>query len=312
MSDRILDFADGAAYLRVRNDQLIVERKDQPEVSTPLCEVAALLLTHPQATCSQPVLARLMSLGGVVIVCDDKHLPVGMMLPLTGHSIQTERFAAQAAAPLPVRKRLWKEIIRRKILAQADLLQQLHGDDHGLTEIAQSVRSGDPSNREAVASRRYWAALFDNASPLHKGGSQGGLFRRRFDAPDANRLLNYGYAVLRAVVGRAICAAGLHPSLGLHHHNRYNPFCLADDLMEPYRPIVDAAVVEHVGSHGHDAPLDRPGKQALLEPILGRYRADGEVRTLFDIAARTAVSLAKVFLKQSSRLDYPNELTDAK
>src|SRR3990167_2387750 len=101
VSDRILDFADGAAYLRVRKDQLIVERKDQPEVSTPLCEVAALLLTHPQATCSQPVLARLMSLGGVVIVCDDKHLPVGMMLPLTGHSIQTERFAAQAAAPPP-------------------------------------------------------------------------------------------------------------------------------------------------------------------------------------------------------------------
>lgn len=300
MTDRILDFADGTAYLRVRNDQLVVERKEQPEVSTPLCEVAALILTNPQVLCSQPVMARLMGHGGVVIVCDERHLPVGMMLPLTGHTVQTERFAAQAAAPLPLRKRLWKDIVHRKILAQGDLLRQLRGDDHGLTEIARSVRSGDPSNREAVASRRYWPALFDDPN-----------FHRRFDAPDANRLLNYGYAVLRAVVGRAICAAGLHPSLGLHHHNRYNPFCLTDDLMEPYRPIVDAAVVEHVGSHGHDAPLDRTGKQALLEPILGRYRADGEVRTLFDIAARTAVSLAKVFLKQSTRLDYPNELTDA-
>jgi len=311
VSDRILDFADAGAYLRVRNDQLIVERKDQPEVSTPLCEVATLVLTHPQATCSQPLMARLMAHGGAVIVCDDSHLPVGMMLPLTGHSVQTERFAAQAAAPLPMRKRLWRDIIRRKIIAQADLLRQLRRDDHGLTAIARSVRSGDPSNREAVASRRYWPALFDIASPLEKGGPEGGLFRRRFAAPDANRLLNYGYAVLRAVMGRAICAAGLHPSLGLHHHNRYNPFCLADDLMEPYRPLVDAAVVEHVGRCGHDAPLDRLGKQALLEPLLGRYRADGEVRTLFDLAARTAVSLAKVFLKQSTCLDYPNDLSDA-
>jgi len=246
------------------------------------------------------MLADLMQAGGAFVVCDDRHLPVGMMLPLTGHSIQAERFAAQAAAPLPVKKRLWKQIVRRKILAQADLLRQLRGDDHGLIAIARSVRSGDPSNREAVASRRYWPALFDDPT-----------FRRRFDAPDVNRLLNYGYAVLRAVVGRAICAAGLHPSLGLHHHNHYDPFCLADDLMEPYRPLVDAAVVEHVGCYGHDAPLDRAGKEALLGAILSRYRADGEVRTLFDIAARTAVSLAKVFLKQSSSLDYPKEFTDA-
>jgi CRISPR-associated protein Cas1 len=223
-----------------------------------------------------------------------------MMLPVTGHSVQTERFAAQADAPAPVRKRLWKQVVRCKILAQADLLQRLRGDDQGLTAVSRSVRSGDPSNREAVASRRYWSALFDDPG-----------FRRRFDAPDANRLLNYGYAVLRAVVGRAICAAGLHPSLGLHHHNRYNPFCLADDLMEPYRPLIDSAVVEHVGCYGTDAPLDRVGKQALLEAILARYRADGEVRTLFDLAARTAVSLAKVYLKQSSDLDYPKKLSDA-
>ncbi len=300
MTDRILDFAEGAAYLRVRNDQLVVERKDQPEVSTPLSEVAALVLSHPQATCSQPVLARLMAYGGAVIVCDDSRLPVGMMLPLAGHTTQTERFVSQAAAPLPLRKQLWKQIVRRKILAQADLLRPLRGDDHGLAEIARSVRSGDASNREAVASRRYWPALFDDPD-----------FHRRFAAPDANRQLNYGYAVLRAVVGRAICAAGLHPSLGLHHHNRYNPYCLADDLMEPYRPLVDAAVVTVVGSRGQDAPLDRAVKQTLLETILARYRADGEVRTLFDIAATTAVSLAKVYLKESDRLEYPNELTDA-
>lgn len=300
MTDRILDFAEGAAYLRVRNDQLIVERKDRPDFSTPLAEIAAIVLAHPQASASQPVLARLMSLGGTVIVCDDRSMPVGMMLPIAGHTTQTERLAAQAAAPLPLKKRLWKQIIQTKIRAQGDLLIQIHGADHGLTEIAKAVPSGDSTNREAVASRRYWSALFGDIP-----------FRRRFDAPDANRLLNYGYAVLRAVVGRAICAAGLHPSIGLHHHNRYNAFCLADDLMEPYRPLVDAVVVEHVGCFGHDAPLDRAGKEALLGAVLRRYRADGEVRTLFDICTRTAVSLVRAYQKQSGPLEYPKELRDA-
>jgi CRISPR-associated protein Cas1 len=300
MTERIIDLAESAAYLRVQNRQLIIERRGVEPVSTPLSEVAAVIASHPQVQCSIPMLADLMEAGGAVIVCNDQCLPVGMMLPLTAHSVQTERFSAQAAAALPVKKRLWKQIVRRKIDAQAALLTELRGDDHGLGAIARSVRSGDPSNREAVASRRYWPALFDDPN-----------FRRRFDAPDANRFLNYGYAVLRAVVGRAICAAGLHPSLGLHHHNRYNPFCLADDLMEPYRPLVDAAVVEHVGCFGQDAPLDSSGKQALLGAILKRYRADGEVRTLFDIVSRTAVSLARVFLRQSRELEYPNDLSDA-
>lgn len=300
MTDRILDFSDGAAYLRVGNAQLVVERKDEPNVTVPLCEVAAIVLTHSQATCSQPVLARLMTHGGAVVVCDSTHLPVGIMLPIQGHSVQTQRFAAQAAAPLPLKKRLWKQIVQTKIRAQADLLRDLRGEDYGLGKIAAGVRSGDASNREAVASRRYWPALFGDPT-----------FRRRFDAPDANRLLNYGYAVLRAVVGRGICAAGLHPSLGLHHHNRYNAFCLADDLMEPYRPLVDSAVVGHVGAYGSDAQLDRIGKQALLEAILARYQADGEVRTLFDLCSRTAVSLAKVFLKESDRLEYPKQIGDA-
>ncbi len=300
MTDRILDFAGGAAYLHLQNDQLIVERKDWPDVSTPIAEIAAIILAHPQASASQPLLARLMSLGGAVIVCDDRSLPVGMMLPLAGHTTQTERLAAQAAAPLPLKKRLWKQIVQTKIRAQSELLHQLHGADHGLVEIARTVQAGDASNREAVAARRYWPALFGDST-----------FRRRFDAPDANRLLNYGYAVLRAVVGRAVCAAGLHPSLGLHHHNRYNAYCLADDLMEPYRPLVDAAVVEHVGAVGHDAPLDRAGKESLLGAILRRYCADGEVRTVFDLCSRTAVSLARAYLKQSDRLDYPKELRDA-
>lgn len=299
MTDRVIDLAESSAYLRVENRQLIIERDGAEPVSAPLAEVAAVIAAHPQVRCSQPMLAELMAAGGAFIVCDRRSQPVGLMLPLVGNVLQTQRIAAQVAAPLPLRKRLWKQIVSRKIEAQAELLHELHGDDHGLPELARTVRTGDASNREAVASRRYWPALFEDPG-----------FRRRFDAPDANRLLNYGYAVLRAIVGRAICGAGLHPSIGLHHHHRENAFCLADDLMEPYRPLIDAAVVEHVRC-GRGTELDRPAKTALLETVLGRYRADGEVRTLFDLCAKTAVSLVRVLEGQSERLDYPKRLTDA-
>lgn len=300
MTDRIIDFSEGKAYLRVRHEQLVVQRDEGPDVTTPIEEVAALVLSHPRVTATQSVMHKLMAAGGALVVCDDASLPVGLMLPIRGNTVQTERFAAQAAASVPTKKRLWKQIVQTKIRMQADLLESLYGADHGLGEIARTVRSGDPDNREAFAARRYWNALFGDSG-----------FRRRFDAPDQNRHLNYGYAVLRAITGRAVCAAGLHPSLGLHHHNRYNAFCLADDLMEPYRTVVDAAVVESVNSHGADAPLDRAGKARLLEPILGRHRVDGEARTLFDIVARTAVSLAKLYMNESDRLEYPKRWADA-
>jgi len=300
MTDRILDLSETPAYLRVRYEQLVVEREAAEPVTVPISEIAALILAHPQVRCSQPVLAAVMEHGGTVIACNERHLPVGLMLPTTGHGTQAERFAAQAAAPRPTRKRLWRCIVRAKIRAQAALLVELRGDDFGLAEMIPQVRSGDPDNVEAQAARRYWPALFDDPG-----------FIRRFDADDQNRFLNYGYAVLRAAVGRAICGAGLHPSLGLHHHNRYDAFCLADDLMEPYRPLVDAAVVEHVASFGRDAPLDRAGKQAILAAILGLYRSSGEARTLFDWVARTATSLARAFLGGEPRLFFPRGLTRA-
>lgn len=299
MTDRILDLSESPAYLRIRNRQLVIERKDADDVSVPISEVAAVIAAHPQASCSQPVLAELMAAGGAFIVCDDALLPIGLMLPIQANELQTQRIIAQAAAPLPLKKKLWRQIIRRKISAQADLLRDLRGNDRGLSHIAAEVRSGDTTNREAVASRRYWTALFDDPD-----------FRRDRQREDQNRLLNYGYAVLRAVMGRAICAAGLHPSLGVHHHNRENSFCLADDLMEPYRPLIDAAVVEHLAC-GLGSELTRTSKQALLECILARYLADGEARTLFEICSRTAASLARAYLKECDKLEYPKELRDA-
>lgn len=294
MTERLLDISESPAYLHVENAQLVIEREGRECARLPLTEAGAVVLTHPQVVCTLGTLAGLMEAGGAVVVCGRQHSPVGLLLPTTGHFSQAQRFALQAAAPLPLRKRLWQQVVRAKIRAQAALLSEMRGTTGGLLELAGLVRSGDPANIEARAARVYWPLLFADDS-----------FHRRRDAEDANRLLNYGYAVLRGLVGRAICAVGLHPSIGLHHHNRYDPFCLADDLMEPYRPLVDAAAVEHVGTYGKDVPMDRAAKEALLGAMAARYAADGEARTLFDILGSTASSLAKVFLREAKNLWFP-------
>lgn len=191
-------------------------------------------------------------------------------------------------------------MVRIKILAQAAVLMEHYGINGGLEELARQVRSGDRENLEGQAAQRYWPLLFPET-----------IFRRRFDADDQNRLLNYGYAVLRSAVGRAICAAGLHPSLGIHHHSRTNSWCLADDLMEPYRPVVDSEVVRIVGEWGPDAPLDRSNKQRLIGILHQRLEHDGESRTCLDWISRSASSLAGVYLGTRQRLVFPKGLTHA-
>jgi CRISPR-associated protein Cas1 len=293
MTDRIIDLSEGAARLSVRYEQLVIERESEP-LTVPLADLAVLIVAHPMVSYTHAVLTRLCSAGGIFILCNEKRLPVGMLLPLEGHFVQTERFADQAEAPIPIKKQLWKQIIRAKVKAQGKLLQALHGKDRGLTEIAKKVRSGDTENLEAQASRRYWPMLF------------GEDFQRDFEAEDQNRLLNYGYAVLRAIVARAICAAGLHPSLGLHHHNRYNPFCLADDLMEPFRPLVDGVVAVIVKEKGEQAPLDKETKAEIIGSLTNRrFTVEDESRTLFDILSRVASSLAAVYAGKRKSLILP-------
>jgi CRISPR-associated protein Cas1 len=294
MTDRILEISDEPARLSARGGLLVIARPGRDEVSLPFADLAVLVVSHPQVSYTQAVLAELVASGGAFVACDKRHLPVGMLLPLDAHYVQVERFAVQAQAPLPLRKRLWREIVRAKVRAQGSLLAELHGDDQGLVALAGQVRSGDPSNVEAQASRRYWPALFRDPA-----------FRRNTEAEDQNRLLNYGYAVLRAIVARAIAAAGLHPSLGLHHHNRYNSFCLADDLMEPFRPTVDKAVWDLVQSGGRDLALDRQAKTALIQAVTGRLTVQGQSRTTFDAASIAASSLVAVIEKRAKRLVLP-------
>ncbi|MCD6357005.1 MAG: type II CRISPR-associated endonuclease Cas1 [Thermoproteales archaeon] len=294
MIEHIIDISEEPARLSVRLDLLVIEQEKNGKVTIPLSEVAVLVVSHPQVSLTHHVLSGLTGSGGVFVACDDKHLPVGMMLPIVGNFAQAERFALQARAPLPVKKRCWQKIIQAKVSAQARLLDKLYGDDRGIGLLARKVKSGDSTNIEGQASKRYWPALF--ADP--------GFRRDRF-AEDQNRLLNYGYAVLRAIVARAIVGSGLHPSLGIHHHNRYDAFCLADDLMEPFRPLVDSAVALWVKDHDPESPLDRKSKEAMISALTRRFNLDGELRTLFDIVGKTASSLALIFAGKTKKLILP-------
>lgn len=294
MIDRILDFSTSPARLQVRYRQLLVDRPEQPQASVPLADLAVIVVAHPQVTYTQAVLSGLAEAGGAFVACNRQHLPVGMFLPLAAHFSQTERFVAQAAAKRPLCKRLWQQLVRAKIAAQAACLEGLYGADMGLHELIPLVRSGDPANVEARAARRYWGHLFVETE-----------FRRDRDREDENLLLNYGYAVLRAIIARAICAAGLHPSLGVHHRNRYNAFCLADDLMEPFRPTVDRAVVEYVSANDAIYRLEAAAKRHLIEAITERCELAGQQETIFTAASRLCSSLVECYLGRSDRLLLP-------
>ncbi len=293
MDDRWIDLSDNPARLNVDLGRLRIA-SGETSTTIPLSDIAALVISHPAVNLTQAVLGGIAEAGGLVIVCNSKHLPVGMLLPLNAHFTQTERMTAQVESSVPLRKQLWKQIVKAKVLAQGNLLKSLNGSDAGLSVLSRKVRSGDAVNLEAQAARKYWPALF------------GADFRRDQMAEDHNRLMNYGYAVIRAMMTRAICAVGLHPSLGLHHHNRYNPFCLADDLMEPFRPIVDSVVLQLIRKHGADVEINKELKAEFLPPLISaRYLVEDSERTLFDIFARLATNLAGVYMKTSARLSVP-------
>lgn len=295
MRDRVIDVGEIGAWLHVENGLLSIEDRDQGQLAAvPLKDVAAVVLSHPRAGISHGALTGLAQAGAVLVVCDEKRLPAAMTLPLVGHTTQTERMVLQAQASLPTHKRCWQQVVRAKIAAQSEHLRARGPEDAGLGEMISRVRSGDPDNIEGQAARRYWGALF------------GPDFRRDPTAEDANRLLNYGYAVLRAIVARAIVGAGLHPSLGMHHHNRYDAFCLADDLMEPFRPHVDRIVTSLVADLGPDVPLDSATRGRLLSIAQTRFVLDGAQRSLFDTVARVAQSYLGVLAGERPELSLPD------
>jgi len=293
MTSRVLDLTERSGKLSLKHRQLVVSLDDGAVATAPVEEIGVVVGTNPHVVYTQAALAALLECGGALVACDANHRPVGMMLPLIGHHLQVERFRQQATASRSLCKRLWRQVVRAKIGAQSALLSERLGDDRGIGPSARRVKSGDPDNVEAQAARKYWLALF------------GDDFRRDREAEDVNRLLNYGYAVLRAMTGRAICAAGLHPSVGIHHRNRYSSFSLADDLMEPFRVLIDRAVCDLLDLYGKTVALDRGSKKALIEACGARVCVEGEWRTAFDAQTRLASTLAQAFQGERNDLLLP-------
>lgn len=300
MRNRILDFSQQSGYLKLHLENLVIIQNDQEAARIPIEDIAVVVLANPEIVITQSVLAALMKKNVAVVICGPNKMPAGMSMSLWANYVQTERFRYQIEASKPVRKRLWRQIVQVKVRMQGRLLETLHGDDYGLTDLAGIVASGDTGNIEARAARKYWANLFKECD-----------FKRDVNAEDQNRMLNYGYAILRSVVARALCASGLHLSLGLHHRNRYNPFVLADDIMEPFRPLVDFRVVACVQENGPGSPLDSQVKKALIGGILSIYRYQEEERTLFDWLNRVSSSLVAVFEGRGRKLFIP-ELSSSK
>lgn len=293
MGDRIIEISGAAARLSLRRRQLVVARA-AGESTVPVEDLAMLILDRPDVSLTQPVLTALAAAGAALAVCGPDHHPMAVSLPAAGHWEGTAVALAQTDAPKPLVKRLWQEIVRAKIRQQAAVLAERGHAQEGLPALAQRVRSGDPDNVEAQAAQRYWPVLM------------GRSFRRRRDGDPPNGLLNYGYAVLRAAIARAVVGAGLLPVLGLHHRGRGNPFCLADDLMEPFRPFVDLRVAQMIGNGPPDDGIDREAKAALIGVLHERVRMrgpthDGRALSVLQATQAGAVSLARALRDRPQR-----------
>lgn len=298
MIRKTLEFSTPGTRLSVSHRQLVIERPGQPEVTRPIEDIGVVIVDDVRATYTHSVFLELLDAGATVLVSGRNHLPVGMMLPLDAHHVQTERHRAQVAVHEPVKKRIWQALIRAKITQQAAVLTHFTGEHGGLALMARRVRSGDPDNLEAQAARRYWPRLF------------GITFRRDRDDDGVNALLNYGYAVVRAAIARAIVAAGLIPSLGVHHRNRSNPFCLADDLFEPYRPYVDWRVKLLVSEGETPSPeLSQRETRASLLSLFNETVRVGErhMPLLFALQAG-ATSLCRALTDGDLNLSLPEGL----
>ncbi len=306
MIKRVLYFGN-PAYLSLRSEQLVlrlpeVEKSDMTERSKlelqrtiPIEDIGVVVLDHQQITITHGLMAALLGNNVAIITCNEQHLPVGLQLPLCGNSIQNERFRKQIDASLPLQKQLWQQTVQQKIRNQAAILRKVGAEDRCMMAWAKDIRSGDPDNLEGRAAAYYWRNIFPS-QPNFVRGQEG-------ESP--NHLLNYGYAVVRALVARALVAAGLLPTLGIHHHNRYNAYCLADDIMEPYRPYVDGVVVDMMREGLVSETLTLEMKQRLWSIPVMDVLIDGHKSPMIVAVQTTANSLQKCFAGDTKSIIYP-------
>lgn len=290
---RVIEIANDRRHLSLyRGFVIITDTAERREVGrVPIDDVASIIGNAHGLSYSNNLLEALVVRCAPFVLCGSNHNAVGMLLPIEGHGQQAGRFDAQLRASAPTSKRLWAEIVRAKLCHQAAVLNSYGAPSTPINALSRFVRSGDPRNVEAQAARRYWTLLF------------GSDFRRDRDAEGANAMLNYGYTILRSAVARAVVAAGLHPTLGLHHSDKGNPMRLVDDLMEPFRPLVDARVKDLSARGATD--IDADVKRRLVQLLYIDRQTDDGVTPLIACINRLATSLAQVFLGERRSLYLP-------
>ena len=313
MIKRTLYFGN-PAYLNTRDEQLIINFPSAKGIddltkanTVPIEDIGVVILDHQQITLSQALMAKLLANNAALITCDHTHHPVGLLLNLDGNQLQSARFKAQVDASQPLKKQLWQQTVKSKIQNQAAFLKKL-GKNHGnLIRWTDEVKSGDTENLEARAAVYYWKNLFCDISWTGNSELANHLrdFKREREGCPPNGLLNYGYAILRAIVARSLIGSGLLPTLGIYHRNQYNAYCLADDIMEPYRPYIDQVIVTMI-CNGEDFTEVTPSikKQLLVIPTIDVV-IDGERSPLMVGVQRTTASLAKCFEGKQRRIAYP-------
>lgn len=296
-------------YLSLRNAQLVLHlpevesndtlpetMKKEAERTIPIEDIGVVILDHRRITITLGVLEALLENNCAVITCDQKSMPVGLLLPLCGNTTQNERFRTQLDVSLPLRKQLWQQTVKQKILNQEYVLRTNTDKETNCMRVwANDVKSGDPDNLEARAAAYYWKNLFKDYPD----------FVRDREGTPPNNLLNYGYAILRAVIARSLVGSGLLPTLGIHHHNRYNAYCLADDIMEPYRPYVDELVLDLIRQNEDISKINKRLKMQLLGIPMLDVVINGKRSPLMIAAQQTTASLYKCFAGEMRHVNFP-------
>jgi len=291
MIKRTLFFGNKCS-LTTKYEQLIIKTSER-ETTIPIEDIGFIVIENQETYISIPALSKLSANNVSVIFCDNKHMPQSMLLNLESHHLQHKHFQNQINASEPLKKQLWQQVIKTKITNQAFVLEKLDINSSPLKYYASKVLSGDSDNREAVAAAYYWKHLFDFDFKRERYGLYPNLF------------LNYGYIILRAALARALSGSGLLNTLGIHHHNKYNAFCLADDIMEPYRPLIDMKVLEIIKNFDeHD--LITPIKAALLKVLTQTVYFEDRKSPLMVALSTTTSSLQQCFGGQARKIVYPN------
>jgi len=294
MIKRIIDISE-PAYLRLKNQQLLIDKSEETVASIPIEDLGVVILENPQIVITQSIIIACQKNNVAIVFCDEKHLPYSLLLPVSdANTLHNKILRQQIELKKSIKKRIWQQVVIQKIKQQVKTLEKAGKSTLSLSRLSQKVKSGDPENIEAQAAKKYWNLLFGEA------------FRRNINQPGINSLLNYGYAIMRAMVARAIVGSGLHPALGVFHQNQYNGLCLADDLMEPFRPWVDWLVFDWVRKNDStEIQVNRDTKAMLLSlPGDSVLYAHGKM-PLMVACHYLLADFKKAYSQPRYRLNYP-------